>query len=298
MRMPNQTDKPVFRHFDLRAQATSESASGGGRGTALVMGTLDAYRSVWSPRAYSKAVLAAFVAAGFISKGHCIRDDVATIDKAVVSRNQLDIEWSWHSTEDAQEQRTKVGERLERGKSVGLSVGAQINWSKCADFDSGEKLWTYAEGLGEPMDLYDPAIRKYKGYCWIIPEVTRLVEVAITLVPAVDGSRVDQSRSLNDLLQDPSLLTGLRLEEHLQAVRTAVVGLEARLVDKAELAHSQDRAPFRERLPQIEALRDSLSSLIERCRGHEEHAETAPDLDQRVDNLLLDLRMAGLFRNP
>jgi hypothetical protein len=294
MRMPTETDGPVFRQFDLRAQATTESASGGGRGTALVMGTLDAYRSVWSPRAFPKAVLAAFVANGFISRGHNIREDVATIDSARVSRNQIDIEWSWHSTDDAQEQRTKVGERLERGKGVGLSVGTILNWEKCCHFDSGEKLWTYCDGLGEPMELYDPAIRKHKGYCWIIPEVTRLVEVAITLVPAVDGSRVDQSRSLNDLLHDPSLLTGLRLEEHLQAVRTAVVGLEARLVDKAELAASQDRAPFTERLPQIEALRDSLSNLIERCQDPTPQAEPDLDLDQRVDNFLLDLRMAEL----
>lgn len=284
-----QGDEPVIRHFEFRAQASKESAEGGGNGVASVLGIMDSYRSVWSPNAYSKKVLAAFVSTGFISRGHNWNEDVATIDGASVNRNALNIAWSWHSTEDAQEQRTKVNERIERGKAVGLSVGAMLNWSKCADFDSGEKLWTYAMGLGEPMELYDESIRKYKGYCWLIPEVTRLCEVAITMIPAVPGSGVAQSRSLNDLLQDPSLLTGLRLEEHLQAVRTAVAGLEARLVDKAELCELQDRAPFTARLPQIEALRDSLSNLVDACR-REPHEDLTTELDQlrlEADLLLL-----------
>ncbi len=186
----------VRRSFAMRVDSMSDDGAGGGVGTACVLGVIDSYRSVWSPRGFSKPVLANSVNEGFMTPNHDWEDDCGTIDALKIARNELKVEWQYYTTNDAQQVRQKCKDRMDRGKSIGLSIGASVNWAKCADFDSGEKLWTYAEGLGEPMELYDPAIRKHKGYCWIIPEVTRLYEVAITNAPAVPGSKVTEARSL------------------------------------------------------------------------------------------------------
>lgn len=294
--MPNnaqQTNEIQRRSFALRAQSDSNSKDGGGSGIASVLGVMDSYRSVWSPKCYDKKVLAEFKQAGFISDSHKWDEDVATIDDAKVSRNELSIKWTYYSTDDAQQMRTKVSERIERQKEVGLSVGCMIDWAEVEDFDNGEKLWTYAERMiGDDMSLYDPAIRKYKGYCWIIPKVTRLVEVALTPIPAVPGSRVDESRSAIDLLQDSDLRTGLRLEEHLRLVQTAVAGLEARLIDKEQDCESQGRVGYVDRVPQIVALRDSLSALLTRCSTPE--PQQVDDVTKRLADIEVARRLALL----
>lgn len=255
-----QTDR--FRSFfEMRIDETREEGHGGGTGTACVLGTMDAYRSVWSPRAFSKPVLSTFVQSGFISDCHDWQRDLATIDIAKVNGRELNISWTWYSIDDAQEMRTKCKERKDRGKTVGLSIGASINWQKCADFDSGEKLWTYAEGLGEDMDMYDPAIRKHKGYCWIIPEVTRLYETAITLAPAVPGSQVAEARDMNDLLRGEAL-GAMSFGDALETVLGAVQGIEGRALEIEALRAPEGGRIGRDNLKRIEALRDSLSRLL------------------------------------
>ncbi len=291
MRKSQPTEQIERRSYELRAESVSSDGPGGLKGIANVMGVMDAYRSVWSTKAYGKDVLKTFVESGFISEAHNWSEDVATIDDAKVSRNQLNISATFHSTDRAQDMRTKCTERISRGKTVGFSVGCMLDWSEVQDFDSGEKLWLYAEKiLADDMSLYDPAIRKYKGYCWIIPKVSQLVETAITQCPAVPGSQATEARSQLNLLQDSELRIGLPLEEHLRLVRTANAGLEARLVDKAELATSQDRRPFSERLGSIVAMRDSLNSLIESCR----ESDQPDELNKRYTELVTQRRLASL----
>lgn len=277
------------RSFSLRAESMKDDGHGGGKGVACALGVLDAYRSVWSPKAFGKPVLSAFVRSGFISDGHDWSDDLATIDAAAVRGNELEIEWTWYPTEDAQEMRQKVQARVERKKDVGLSIGAAIDWSLCADFDSGEKLWTYAEGLGEPMNLYDPAIRKHKGYCWIIPKVTRLVETAITQVPAVPGSAVSAIRALNDLTQDGSR-GELSFADELEMVLGAVQGVEARALDIEALRAETNGRIGRDNLRRIEALKDSLAALLSRSSQPIQRDELA----QRFESIEIQRRLANL----
>lgn len=264
--MPKLNDQKtdvLRRSYSMRAEDLAGDGPGGGRGIACALGRLDSYRSVISPRAFGKAVLSGFVQSGFISDGHDWTEDLATIDSARVQNNELVVEWTWYPTDDAQEMRAKVATRVERGKDVGLSVGMWIDWSKCAEFDSGEKLWTYAEGLGEPMDLYDPAIRKHKGYCWIIPTVTRLVETAITLIPSVPGSAVSDVRALDDLPEGRPR-GDLPFAEELDLVLGAVQAVEGRALEIEEMRSEQNGRIGRDNLKRIEALRDSLSAILAR----------------------------------
>lgn len=265
----------VRRSLALRVDSMSDEGPGGGKGTACAMGVMDAYRSVWSPRCFGKKVLENSIAEGFMTPNHDWEEDCGTIEALKVARNELSVEWMFYTDDDSQKVRTKCKDRQDRGKSIGLSIGASVNWQKCADFDSGEKLWTYAEGLGEDMSLYDPAIRKHKGYCWIIPEVTRLYEVAITNAPAVPGSKVSEVRSMNDLLRGGDL-GALSFGEALDMVLGAVQGIEARALEIEELRESGRIG--RDNLKRIEALRDSMSNLLSRQTS----TTPADDLDERM----------------
>lgn len=293
MPIPMSSTEQVLRHhgFEFRIEESSDDGPGGGRGVACVMGVMDAYRSVWSPKAFGKPVLATFLNAGFISDSHSWEDHLATIDDARVTNNELRIGWTWYSTDDAQEMRTKCKERMERKKTVGLSIGASVNWSKCADFDSGEKLWTYAEGLGEDMSLYDPSIRKHKGYCWIIPEVTRLYETAITLAPAVPGSQQTEARSIDDLLHSEAL-GALAFGDHLDRVLGAVQGIEARSLEIEAFRAANTGRIGRDNLQRIVALRDSLTNLI--GRSSQSTPPQVNDTDYRIEQLLASRRIAQL----
>lgn len=277
----------------MRAEAIHDDGSGGGTGIACACGVLDAYRSVWSPRAFSKAVLGAFVDSGFISDSHDWADDLATIDSASMRGAELAISWSWYPTEAAQEMRSKVATRIERKKSVGLSIGAMPEWASCAEFDSGEKLWTYCEGLGEPMNLYDPAIRKHKGYCWIIPKVARLVEAAITQIPAVPGSAVSAVRALNNVSEGASR-GDVPFSEELELVLGAVQEIEGRALDIEELRAATNGRIGRDNLRRIEAIRDSLTNLIGR-NSQPEPISLGDELIQRLESIRARRRLAGIL---
>ena len=273
----------------MRVDAVSDDGTGGGSGTACFLGVMDSYRSVWSPKAFSKPILSRFTTEGFISDSHMWEKHLATIDSAKVSRNELNIAWTWYSTGDAQEMRTKCKERIERGKVVGLSIGAIPDWAECQDFDSGEKLWNYAETvMKDDMSLYDPASRKHKGFCWVSGAVRRLVETGITLVPAVPNSMQKEARSLDDLLSGEPL-GGLPFGEHLERVLGALVGVEGRALEIEELRAGKGERIGRDNLGRIVALRDSLTSLIERSGNPQPDAAT-----RAVENYLAARRIPAL----
>lgn len=98
-------------------------------------GGLSGYGSTWDrdrigdviARGAFKKSLDRFKADGFIAVGHAWDQlPVATVSDAYEDEKGLYIEGEFHSTEAAQAARTTVRERLERGKSVGLSIGFDI----------------------------------------------------------------------------------------------------------------------------------------------------------------------------
>lgn len=281
------TEQIERRAWAMRVESRPDG-DGGGRGVACVLGVLDSYRSVWSPRAFGRDVLDDFVRDGFISDGHEIRDDLATIVSAEVKGRDLVIEWSWYPTEDAQEMRAKVATRLEREKTVGLSIGAMIDWSQVSEFQSGEQLWSFAEKIGEPMDLYDVELRAHRGYCWLIPRVTRLIETAITAIPAVPGSSVQTARAI-DILVAGEPRAGLPFAAELDIALGAVREIEARALDIEELRGARGGRIGRDNLERIKALRDSLDAILSR------NSSLKPDdVAKRLDALRVKQRLAAL----
>lgn len=284
-------DRPerLVRVFESRATVL-DSDSGGIQGVAIQLGSLDSYRSVFSPNAFDSKCLREFVSGlGFISDGHDWSDDLATISEARVVGRDLRIVAEWYDTADAQQMRVKCKNRIDRGKAVGFSVGCMPDWSSVMEFDSGKKLWEYADKvLKEDMSLYDPSIRKFDGWCWLIAKVKRLVEVAVTLVPSVPGSMVTDTRS-DDLANDPP---GVSFAQELDLALGAVARVAARAGNIAEMRAEKGGKISGENLGRIVALRDHLSGLIEAQAPEPSGSGDLSDVDRRLEGFDLNRRLA------
>lgn len=100
----------------------SEEGAGSFAGYGSVYGNKDRDEEVIDPEAVVN--LESFLKDGFGAVGHNWGAlPIATIDAAKQDGQGLHISAGYHSTQDAQDARTVVRERLERGKSVGLSIG-------------------------------------------------------------------------------------------------------------------------------------------------------------------------------
>lgn len=103
---------------------------------------------------------------------------------AVEDGNKLIIEAQFHTTPSAQEARTIMTERLEKGLDVGLSIGFDIE--SAHDFEDGEKLLAFAKDNGYDLKLFDQAGIKAHKTRWglrLITKIRRLFEVSIVSVP-------------------------------------------------------------------------------------------------------------------
>jgi HK97 family phage prohead protease len=107
-----------------------EDGSGSFSGYGSTFSNRDRVGDVIAKGAFTKS-LTAFVENGCVPVGHQWDElPVATISEAYEDAKGLFIRADFHSTPEAQAARTVVRERLERGKSVGLSIGFEIKDSE------------------------------------------------------------------------------------------------------------------------------------------------------------------------
>ena len=106
----------------LKLKAVGDAGPGTFEGYGAVYGNIDRDNEIIAKGAFADS-LAAFVRDGFIAKAHKWEEGIATIDEAREDEYGLFIRCTFHGDEDSQETRVKTMERIQRGKSVGLSVG-------------------------------------------------------------------------------------------------------------------------------------------------------------------------------
>jgi hypothetical protein len=97
--------------------------------------------------------------------------------------------------------RTKAKERMERGLSVGLSIGFGFGEDGFKMFKSGAALLKHAQESGHDLSLFDTkAIQAHAGECRAITKIDELYEYSIVAVPAnrmaVPGRRQASARLL------------------------------------------------------------------------------------------------------
>lgn len=173
------------------------------RGIASVAGVLDSYDDVIMPGALSESVLAEFRASGFVADSHDWRSMVAMPTVAEVRGVELYTEAEFHSTEDAQAVRTKCAERIERGLSVGLSIGFMMAPAAYKSFTSGDALLKWAEATGYSLaDLDTETIRACKRRCQAITEISRLIEYSVVAIPANPASWATEVKTADGIAGD------------------------------------------------------------------------------------------------
>jgi hypothetical protein len=174
---------PVNKFYELKNVKLSDNQIAG---AASVMGNMDRQGDVIYPGAW-KDTLKEFRTSGFVAIGHDWGSlPVAMPIEAVERGSELVCTAEFHSTQEGQAARQVCAERMERGLSVGLSVGFLPDYDAGVHyFDTGKSLLNHAEKSGVPMDLLDSnAISMVKGQCRGISKIAEFYEFSIVPVPA------------------------------------------------------------------------------------------------------------------
>lgn len=166
---------------------------------------------------------------GFIALDHDWRKRVAMIDVAEEREGGIWIEAPFHSTADAQTERTKAMERIARGKSVSLSIGYDVL-----------------------EDEKTPEGRLLKDI--------RLYEVSLVSVPANPLALVADVKGGN--LADGSLAS-MAYAEELDAVADAVDAVLRRSQARADLRSKSGRRLSAATRAKIGDLISGLQALLE-----------------------------------
>lgn len=153
----------ITKNYDLKAAALDDNYL---KGNANIMGILDSGLDVAFP-GFFKAALPGFLKSGFMPVGHDWGGlPIAMPVKAAEEGSALYCEFEFHSTPTAQEARTVAKERMEKGLTVGLSVGFDTYDEGTSYFSSGQKLLEHAQGLGCDMSLFNTKqIGEHNGIC-------------------------------------------------------------------------------------------------------------------------------------
>lgn len=228
---------------------------GGFEGYASLYGVLDSGGDIVEKGAFART-LPAFLKDGFIGLGHDWSGlSIGTVDDAYEDDRGLFLKATYHSTPDAQAARRVAMERMERGKTVGLSIGYGIAPGGAVVKEDEHRHLT-------DLSLYEVS------------------QVALPMLrPAgltsVKGVGIDEDD------ETPGAPQGLKLAEHQERVCLWVPSIVARwktLVSSPAQATSHEakegRAISTSRRERLGSLRDVLRSGADELDGL--LVETAP----------------------
>ncbi len=249
------------RQYQARA-ISAASGTGGLSGTALRFGQMDTYCTVFAPGCAPDDVLARFVETGCLLSGHDWDDTpMGIIASASATATGIDIEADFHSTPDAQELRTVITERMDAGKTVGLSIGFRVaNFITCSN---GAILLQQASALGFDMMAFDTeGIMACMEQCWLITRLAELAEVSVVNFASVPKSGVQLVRQTNESsLGGPH--GGLTLKDQLLHALGVVESAVERAKQVAELRKADGKQIGKETQDKLREIRDMINPLIE-----------------------------------
>jgi uncharacterized protein len=207
--------------LDLKAV---DAGNGEVQGYASTFGNFDDVGERVVKGAFSQH-LTRFLSDGFISVGHdWQRLPIATPVEAFEDDHGLFVRAAFHSTPDAQAARTVIKERIDRGKSVKLSIGYEVL-----------------------QDEYTQEGRLLKD--------VRLFEWSYVTVPANPLAGVTGAKG--------NPLAGLPFAEHSQSVLAAVQEFRDRATDIHRLRAKEGRVLSDANRKRIQALKESLATVLE-----------------------------------
>lgn len=243
----------AFKVEDSESEAESGGA-GSFQGYGSVFNSVDRVGDRIIPGAYAET-LSKFVADGFIGWGHDWNDPVATVDKAEERTKGLWIKATFHTHPEAQRARGIVRERMDRGKSMGLSIGYQaLEWK-----------WV-----------------KDEGQDWETREITKidLYEVSLVTVPAEPKARVSSIKGLPPR-GGAALLAVEEWEGLLRELK------EGRVLSSRNAARLKDAAS------KMQAIVDDIVSLLDETGNTDEEPKGGDGLAAWAEYMRTQMRLAG-----
>lgn len=262
----------MFEEKILTLAEAKLDGAGPGRlsGYASVFGGIDSYGDTIVPGAY-KATIPTFLKDGFIPWGHDWGGyPVATPDKAREDDHGLWIEAVFHTDPESQRARALVAERLDRGKSMGLSIG-------------------YAARSFDFTEIDGRQVRR-------LTEID-LMEVSLVMVPADSAARVSAVKARRRLSrgQIEAVITTLQAllgDDEAEELTEAAAG-DTPPADDGKAAGSE---PIALDLAGAK-LADDLAAYVARLRSAEADEQVAvktaaADLLRRLSSARIDLDAA------
>lgn len=223
--------------------------AGGFEGYAAVTGNVDRGGDIIQPGAFVN--LEEFVKEGFITFNHeWYEKPIGYIVKAYEDANGLFIVVNFHDTDEGQECRKIVNERLSAGKFVGLSIG----------YRTIESTW-------EVRESDDVRILK----------AVELFETAITLMPMNPEAHVTSAKDLQ------GSETRLRLEDHLNSSLLAVADAAKHLQAHMDMKDGNGRRVSPSVIEQALQTKAELDGLCEKLqqKPDEEQADESAEINAK-----------------
>jgi len=222
-------DDLQFKSISAAEFKFDDAGNGAFSGYGSVFGNVDSYGDVVMRGAYAET-MADFLKAGFIAVGHDWGSTpIAYPTDAKEDDYGFHFSAAFHSTDEAQAARRVMRERLDAGKTVGLSIGYRVKGSN--DREDGIRELT-------KLDLY---------------------EISIVTVPANRAAVVTGAKS--------GSRAGLPFADHSDAVRVAVEEFVVRARAIAGLRAKEGRvlsAMTRARIAECrDAIEEATSSLLD-----------------------------------
>ena len=259
------------RQFQARAIA-SDGSTGGLSGVGLAFGQLDSYGTVFAPGCADADCLDRFVRTGCLLSGHEWDDKpMGIITSAVSDGSGIAVDATFHSTEDAQELRTVIQERMDAGKTVGLSIGFRIaNYITCRN---GADLLAQAQNLGFDMSVFDAAaITAETDQCWLVTRLSELAEVSVVNFASVPNSEATSVRSPHNSLGGTP--DGLTLADQLTNALGALEAVTTRSEEIHAIRSGENKQLGKDTLAKLAQIRDRIDSLL---------VEPEPEVDYEAE---------------
>lgn len=259
------------RQFQARTIA-SDGSTGGLSGMGLAYGQLDSYGTVFAPGCADADCLERFVRTGCLLSGHEWDDKpMGIITAAANDGSGITVDATFHSTEDAQELRTVIQERMDAGKTVGMSIGFRISdYITCRN---GADLLAQAQNLGYDMGVFDSAaITAETDQCWLITRIAELAEVSVVNFASVPKSEATSIRSPNNNLGGTP--DGLTLADQLTNALGAIEAVTTRSEEIHAIRSGENKQLGKDTLAKLTQIRDRINSLL---------VEPEPEIDHEAE---------------
>lgn len=226
---------------------------------ASTTGNMDRTGDVIMPGAFKAAVLRDCEQNGWVDVGHGWEGmPIAMPDSLKMQGDELIATATFHSTEDGQEARTVVTERLEAGKSVSVSIGFMPDYGTCVEFESGEEMLKWLEEAGHDMSQFDSVgIKAWKRWCRLITTIKELFEWSIVAIGANQRAKALAVKQFTGDEDD----RGLTLAESLMRALGAAEDITDRLEEVKAIRESEGKQISKAHEPRIAALIERLAEI-------------------------------------